>query len=366
MKMARWCNVRYDKQKVKESITPEDVFNLLTFFGGEPEENGNAIISKTICHGGDSRKLYYYTDTGLFHCYTHCNDTFDIFGLIQKVENFDNLNQAIQFAVNFFNLQNIIFDLEDSTRFKEDWEIFKRYDKTQVESKNQNKIILPEFDISILNYYPKLLIHDWQKQNISKEVCDYMGICIDPIGGNILIPHRDIDNRCVGIRQRTLIKELEKSRKYKPWWDGKTLYNHPLMMNLYGIENAAQRIQDMQTAIVVESEKSVLQFQSYFGTANNICVAVCGSSISNYQFNILKNLGIQEMVVAFDRDFENNDYEKIQEVQEKIAKVAKKFSPYATVSVVFDNENLLGYKDSPLDKGKDIFNHLFSNRIVLK
>ena len=137
-------------------------------------------------------------------------------------------------------------------------------------------------------------------------------------------------------------------------------------MNLYGIENAAQRIRDMQTAIIVESEKSVLQFQSYFGTANNICVAVCGSSISNYQFNILKNLGIQEMVVAFDRDFKNNDYEKIQEVQEKIAKVAKKFSPYVTVSVVFDNENLLGYKDSPLDKGKDIFNHLFSNRIVLE
>ena len=29
--MARWCNMRYDKQEVKESITPEDVFNLLTF-----------------------------------------------------------------------------------------------------------------------------------------------------------------------------------------------------------------------------------------------------------------------------------------------------------------------------------------------
>lgn len=358
--------MRYNKQEVKDSITPDDVFNLLEFFGGEPKENGNAIISKTICHGGDSHKLYYYTDTQLFKCYTHCNDTFDIFGLIQKVENFNNLNDAVLFAVNFFNLQSFIFDFEDNKKYQEDWQIFEKYNKTQIEEKQQDKVVLPEFDISIIKYYPKVRIIDWEKQFIKKEVCDYMGICFDPINSNILIPHKDIDKRCVGIRKRTLVKELEKYGKYKPWAHNGILYNHPLALNLYGIDNAANRIKDMQTALVVESEKSVLQFQSYFGTANNICVAVCGSSISNYQFNILKNLGIQEMIIAFDRDFENNDSDNFFRTQEKIAKIAKKFSPYVTVSVIFDEDNLLGYKDSPLDRGKEIFNHLFTNRIVLK
>lgn len=127
--------MRYDKQEVKDSITPDDVFNLLEFFGGEPEENSNTIISKTICHGGDSHKLYYYTDTQLFKCYTHCNDTFDIFGLIQKVENFNNLNDAVLFAVNFFNLQSFIFDFEDNKKYQEDWQIFEKYNKTRVEKK---------------------------------------------------------------------------------------------------------------------------------------------------------------------------------------------------------------------------------------
>ena len=35
------------------------------------------------------------------------------------------------------------------------------------------------------------------------------------------------------------------------------------------------------------------------------------------------------------------------------------------MSVVFDRENILGYKASPLDQGKDVFMYLFKNRIML-
>ena len=33
---------------------------------------------------------------------------------------------------------------------------------------------------------------------------------------------------------------------------------------------------------------------------------------------------------------------------------------------IFDNQGLLGYKDSPLDRGKNIFLKLFKNRIYLE
>ena len=91
----------YSKDSVKRKLDIEDIYTLLEYFGAEPEYNGDNIVCKTICHNGDSRKLYYYENTSLFTCYTHCG-SFDIFELVQKVKGLDDLNNAIFFVVNFF------------------------------------------------------------------------------------------------------------------------------------------------------------------------------------------------------------------------------------------------------------------------
>ena len=60
-------------------------------------------------------------------------------------------------------------------------------------------------------------------------------------------------------------------------------YNHPLGMNLYNLNNSQNNIQTTNLAIVFESEKSCLKYQSFFGIDNDISVACCGSNISAYQ-----------------------------------------------------------------------------------
>ena len=64
----------FDKKVVKDLISINNIFDILEEYGGEPEFNGETtIISKTICHnplGEGSRKLYYYSNTDLFQCYT--------------------------------------------------------------------------------------------------------------------------------------------------------------------------------------------------------------------------------------------------------------------------------------------------------
>ena len=42
--------------------------------------------------------------------------------------------------------------------------------------------------------------------------------------------------------------------------------------------------------------------------------------------------------------------------------MASLFIQYVDVSVIWDTENLLGYKDSPTDLGKEIFLRLYKNR----
>ena len=48
-----------------------------------------------------------------------------------------------------------------------------------------------------------------------------------------------------------------------------------------------------------------------------------------------------------------------------LLKARSKFKNYATISFMFDKTGLLGYKDSPIDDGKDIFLKLFKERIII-
>ncbi len=92
----------YDKDEVKNVLDIEDVFDILESLNAEPILKEDYIVSLTVCHGGDSHKLYYYDNTKLFKCFTHCG-TMDIFELLMKIKDID-LNTAISYIVNFFNL----------------------------------------------------------------------------------------------------------------------------------------------------------------------------------------------------------------------------------------------------------------------
>lgn len=356
----------YSKDDVKENIELEDVCTLLEYFDAEPQLYSDYIIAKTICHGGDSHKLYFYANTGLFKCFSGDCDTFDIFELVQKVNHINDLNTAIYWVVNFFNLTHKIEETTDDYS-SEDWKIFNRYDKiSEIDKDSKSDLELPNYNLSMLEFYPQPEIVNWSKEGISKEVCDYMGIRYDPVGGNILIPHKDEYGNLIGIRQRTLVQEEEQWGKYRPWKYGKQLYNHPLAFNLYGLNLAKENIAKAELAVVVESEKSVLQYISYFGTKNNLCVAVCGNSLSKYQFHLLQKYGAKEIVIGFDRDFEDDDIKGQEEVERKLQKVYDKYSALANISFLYDAQrNILGYKNSPLDCGKDSFLYLFRNRVIL-
>ena len=75
----------FNKDTIRDMITLSDIFDLLQECGGDPIYTSFGIISATICHnkpGDGSRKLYFYENSGLFRCYTGCEEpNFDIFEL---------------------------------------------------------------------------------------------------------------------------------------------------------------------------------------------------------------------------------------------------------------------------------------------
>lgn len=358
----------YDKDEVKENLDLEDVYEILETLGAEPELHDDYIISHTVCHHPENpeegkKALYYFDNTKLFKCFTHCG-TFDIFELIRKVQGVD-LSSAVYYVVNFFNLQWKLTD-QDNSDIQQELRQMEKFKELHNIKLNDERITLPETPQSILEHYPQPRIDNWKREFIPKEVCDYMGIRYDPVIGAILIPHLDADGRMVGIRQRTLVKENERFGKYRPWLYEDKLYNHPLGFNLYGLCQAKDNIRALRKVIVAEGEKTVLQIISYLGLSNDIAVAVCGSHISTYQIKLLQDCGVEEMVVAFDADFETPGDDAYFATIDKLKKIHERHGGDLTVSYLFDRTGKrIHSKMSPTEDGKETFMDLWRNRFTL-
>lgn len=377
---------KYDKDEIKSNLTMQQVFELVAELGGEPmQDNDYFFVSRTICHnaaGTGSHKLYYYDNTKLFRCYTSCGEAFDIYQLVLKIKQMSGekksywsregevfrdweLFDAVEYIAKYYG-----YELDDNfeteqTKTIEDWKILNNYERIKDISKEKQIVELQEYDDAVLKYLPRPRILPWEEEGITRDAMMNFGIAYDPCNVGIVIPHYDIDNKLIGIRERTLIKEKEKRGKYLPAYMDGIMYRHPLSFNLYGLNMNKDNIKRFQTAIVMEGEKSVLLYESYFGRENNICVACCGNSLIAYQVNLLLDLGVKEIVVGFDKDFESREEENFAKVVKNLKNIHKKYGSVVQISFLFDKENLLELKNSPIDKGKDVFLELFKRRIFI-
>lgn len=361
---------KYNKDLIKESLSIEQVFDYVAELGGEPIMKGNMFISKTICHnhkGEGSYKLYYYDNTKLFKCYTDCGDIFDIFELTSKVKTLETgqeytLYDSLILVASYFGFSP---DVQNISRQElEDWKIFNNYER--ISNINSSQIVeLKEYDKNILLRLPHPIITPWEEEGISREVINLNNIAYDPVNEGIVIPHYDIDNKLIGIRERTLIKEEENNGKYKPAIINGIMYRHPLGFNLYNLNNSKNNISLIKKAIVFESEKSTLLYQSYFGKENDISCACCGSSLINYQVLLLLNLNVQEIIIGFDKQFKEIDDDEWKRWVKKLKSIYQKYSSFVQISFLFDKGTLLEYKQSPIDAGPEVFLELYKNRIFL-
>lgn len=373
--------INYDKQKVKAQLSNDDIYNLLLEFNANPTPTTDGWICDTVCHNHPtdkpSHKLYYYNNDGqgLCHCYTGgCEEqSFDIFQLVQKIakiqwdEDYD-LNDSVRFVARRFGIAG---EEEDGTETEvsQDWKLFAKYDRIKevIEKDEKAEIVLETYNEDILDkFIYNALIRPWYDDGISYEVMQKARIGYFPGGSQITIPHFDINNNFIGLRGRALIKEeAEIYGKYRPIKINNVLYNHPLGFNLYGLNWNKENIKRFKKVIIFESEKSVLQYATKFGWENNISVACCGSNISAYQIQLLLDLGVEEIVVALDRDFEEYGDKVCKSQIKKYEKLNQKYGTICKMSFIFDRYNVLGLKQSPIERTKEIFLKLFKERVIL-
>jgi hypothetical protein len=347
-----------DAGQLKEMLTMSDIVDLLHEIGAEPSvPKGNEVYCRTICHGGNKKKLVYYHDSKTFTCFTDsCGRGFDIYVLIEKIYNID-FSAAFRYVAGKFGVDTEVnFSNVDAV----DTSFIRKFDI------DEEKYILNELPKSLLNSYYDLQHKSWVEDGISIKTMKKFNILFSIRENKIIIPHFDLEDRLLGIRGRALnLDEIEAGRKYMPVYLKGEVRKHPTGGNIYGINRTKKDIIRHKTIILFESEKGPQQLDTMLPEMS-IGGAISGSYLTDEQIKIIHSLGIENVVIGMDKEFE-----EVRTVDELFHKkkiksgFIDKLVPYFRVSILWDTTNLLDLKDAPTDKGKEVFTELWNNRIYI-
>lgn len=355
-------------REVLKQLTNEHIIEIMLELGFEyPSNSSNGeMIFNSLCHGDTSkRKLYCYPneDSHTFYCYI-CLFKGNICDLIMHVKQttFDEAFKIIKRVGGFTSRVEVKQGFGSIPIISDD------YWKLLSACKTHKKInpILPNYSENVLNLFSKEYHISWINDHISIEAMQKYDIGYYLPHNAITIPHRDIYGNLIGIRKRNLDEEtVSNGFKYMPIKIEQTEYKHPLAFNMFGIYENQDNIKRLKKACIFESEKSVLQIESYYGS-NNWSLAMCGSTLSNTQRDLILSLGVEEVILCVDKDWETKEDVKYKIFKKKYMKIAQKLAPFVNFYVVEKGmEKELGLKESPSDRGREVFEILLKQKKLI-
>ena len=327
----------------------------------------------TICHNinGGGYNLAFNKETRSFCCFSECSCSYSLLSLIKKRK--ELLGEPCS---TYQSLKWLCNELGIEFNFKEEVKqvnpnIYKWQNSLLKYTKNKNKNIeLRVYNKKILNYFPKIYHTDWIDYGISEEVLDKYNIGWYNYKQQITIPCYRQNGDLIGIRVRNMNPEI--NIKYIPLQllDG-TEFNFPTNEVFYGENFNWTNVQRTKSVILVESEKTVMKYESWYGAKNNICLGLYGSVLSNAKLKKLLSWNCETFYICLDSDFESIEYsnndEKItpyEKFEKKVMNIYNKLKPYAkSIYVIYNNlgfENC--YKYSITDYTREQFEKIWNNK----
>ena len=344
-----------DYQEIIEQLDDNRVMNMLDKLDIPYQDKGSYLIMPTVCHHASiddaSLKLYYYKNTHIFTCYTE-DGAMSIFSFLKhyyeaRDYEYDWYTDIYELICGCSYFDGEKRNLNTYKPIRDNYSIRKERKELQ----SYPKEIMEAF----IKYYPI----EWLKDGITKESMDKYNIRFSSIQNKIIIPHYDVNGNLIGIRGRALNpEEIKNVGKYLPVQIENKWYSHPLSLNLYGLNQTKENIKEYGIAYLFEAEKSVLQMESF--TIPNCAAAVCGNKLNKYALDILvRTCHPREIVICFDKEELPHEDKYFNHLYE----LCKKYQVYSNFSFIYDRENLLKLKDSPTDRGEEIFLKLLKGRV---
>lgn len=190
----------------------------------------------------------------------------------------------------------------------------------------------------------------WADEGIPWDVMLARGVRYDAFDDRIVYPIRDADGNIISVCGRTCDPHYKEKRirKYTYFQSIGTIDA------LYGFSDCKQDILDAREVVIFEGAKSCMKAEGW-GIRNT--GALLTSHLSTNQLHFLIRLssfhGVR-MVFALDSDVDITKDENILRLMR-----------YARVEWVQNRDGLLDDKDSPADKGEEVFRTLYQKRKVM-
>lgn len=221
------------------------------------------------------------------------------------------------------------------------------YKKISAFNKQDKENILP---VDTLNRFVNHPSVRFAKDNISYLTQYKFKIKYDTITNRVIVPWFNKKGDLVGITGRYNFNDIGNNPKWK------AVENFPKGNYLYGIYENQKEIEEMDYVIIGESEKFVMQLDSY-GYHNGLALGNC--TITDKQARIIKSLPVKKIIIALD---EGVNIEHILAQCEKLK--GGIFNNNKEIWCIYDNENKVIPKESkasPTDFGKEKLEYLLKN-----
>ncbi len=348
-----------------EKLTTQDYHNIMRKLGA----NYNGSRFNTICHNVDGGKynLAFNEDDKYFTCFSECGCSYSLLSLVKKrrellgepCSTYRSMKWICEQVGIDFNFKEEVKEVNNNIY---NWQNLLRYTKEHKSS--ENKI----YSNSILYELEDCIYLPWIDEGITEETQEKYQIKWYNRNQQVVIPVRNVNGDLVGCHCRNTNPDLvADGMKYIPlhMLCGDE-YKFQMGLELFGLNYNKVNIEKAKQVILLESPKSVMQADSF--DMPNICVGMFGMNFSIQKLKLLLNLGVEKFIIALDRQYDVMRGREWKKYKIKVNRIIDIIKPYAKeISIIYDDDinRLLDYKDSPTDKGQDVFIQLWNEREII-
>lgn len=293
--------------------------------------------------GRNPTSMVLNLDTLSFHCFS-TNSKGNLYTLIMQRKDM-NFPNALKWAADYAGLDKEEYDIDIQLPFG-------GFFQGLVKEISEPEFSMKTYDESELDEYKGFYNTMFLKDGISFESQEKFDIGYDALSNRVTIPIYSLDNKLIGIMGRYNGK-CEKEERWLP------IIPCSRSLTIYGFNENYQSIEEKGMAIIGESEKFVMQADS-FGC--HIALATSGCHISDTQAKHIKSMFLPKIILAYDEGLSEEDIIAEAEKLKMDNQIYKN-----QVGYIYDREHKYlpeGSKASPSDLGKEVFSKLVKECVV--
>ena len=331
--------MKIDQEKLNELCSKVDLMEYAEKSIDFERRGSDVYAAHCPRHEDKTPSLMITPSKNLFYCHS-CHVGGNIINWLMTFEHL-SFNDAVDKTAMLAGIEI------DHLKTCESLSYFKQIKRSQV----QPIKFITDRQILPWSYYEQFaneIPQEWVDEGISADILQEYEIRVDKKSNRIVYPVYDKDGNFIGVKGRTRFKNY-KDLQIKKYLNYQKIQTTDYFM---GMKQNRDNILATKSVIIFEGLKSVMHVA---GWGYNNCLSSETSDINDAQAAILISMGIRDLTIAFDRDVGMGH----------IRKTTKLLQKYMNVYAVYDKWGLLQDKDSPCDRGEEVWRTLYERKIRL-